>query len=397
MAYSKVVDADGHILEPRDLWQNYLEAKYQARGVRFRFNDRGEEFIEVDGKTFFGSGDGRQPSGRLGVLGGIGGYPDMDRAKQAARHPFNYMDGAPPGSMDPHERSEVLDKEGIDVALLYPTIGIIWEEAVADPGLAAALCRAYNNWLVDFCKPYPERLFPVAHIPVHDVGDAVVEMKRTAKLGVRGFFLRPDITDNRTLGHADLDPIWATAQEMGIPVAPHVVARRFNHPLRDWSASLASHMNAEETSGVSALVFNLSMLMLPVQACFTAVMTCGVFERFPRLKYVILETGAGWVAHWLERMNGKYKVGKSFSPLKEQPEYYFRRQCFVSVEPDERTTPFMVKLLGEDKFVWASDFPHSDAEYGAVEELKKNIEGLSDTAQRKILGENAAMIYNLPM
>ncbi|MCH8190769.1 MAG: amidohydrolase family protein, partial [Chloroflexi bacterium] len=236
MAYSKVVDADGHILEPRDLWQNYLEAKYQARGVRFRFNDRGEEFIEVDGKPFFGRAasssrdDGRQPGGRLGALGGIGGYPDMDRAKQTARRPFNYMDGAPPGAMDPHERIEVLDKEGIDVALLYPTIGIIWEEAVADPGLAAALCRAYNNWLVDFCKPYPERLFPVAHIPLHDVGDAVVEMKRTAKLGVRGFFLRPDITDNRTLGHADLDPIWATAQEMGIPVAPHVVCRRVNHP-----------------------------------------------------------------------------------------------------------------------------------------------------------------------
>ena len=79
MAYSKVVDADGHILEPRDLWQNYLEAKYQARGVRFRFNDRGEEFIEVDGKPFFGRAasssrdDGRQPGGRLGALGGIGG------------------------------------------------------------------------------------------------------------------------------------------------------------------------------------------------------------------------------------------------------------------------------------------------------------------------------------
>ena len=111
---------------------------------------------------------------------------------------------------------------------------------------------------------------------------------------------------------------------------------------------------------------------------------------------MILESGAGWIAHWLERLDGKYKCGKAFSPLKEPPSFYFKRQCYISVEPDEKTTPVMVELLGEDNFVWASDFPHFDAEYGVVAELKENLTGMSETAQRKLLGANAAKIYNLP-
>ena len=125
------------------------------------------------------------------------------------------------------------------------------------------------------------------------------------------------------------------------------------------------------------------------------ILTTGVFERFPRLKYVILESGAGWVAHWLERLDGKYKIGGMFSPLMEPPSVYFDRQCFVSVEPDEKTTPAMVELLGEDRFIWASDFPHVDAEYGVVAELKENIERMPESAQRKLLGENAIEVYGL--
>jgi predicted TIM-barrel fold metal-dependent hydrolase len=89
-----------------------------------------------------------------------------------------------------------------------------------------------------------------------------------------------------------------------------------------------------------------------VQAAFTVLVSTGVFQRFPHLKYVILESGGGWIAHWLDRMDGKYKVGKEFSPLKEKPSFYFQRQCYISVDPDEKTTPAMVELLGEDHFVW---------------------------------------------
>ena len=254
------------------------------------------------------------------------------------------------------------------------------------------MARAYNNWLFDFCAPYPDRLYAVAHIPLLDVDLAVEEMRRTARRGARGFFVRPDLFDERTLAHPDNDRIWAEAQDMDLPVAPHVVVRA-SHLLADWSKSLWPD---EATTLIKEnVMFTFAYLMMDVHVAFTAMLTTGVFERFPRLKYVILESGAGWVAHWLERLDGKYKIGGMFSPLKESPSFYFKRQCFVSVEPDEKTIPAMVELPGEDRFVWASDFPHVDAEYGVVAELKENMERLPEGAQRKLLGENAVEVYGL--
>ena len=125
-----VFDSDSHVVEPRDVWEQYLEPEYRERGIRFRVGEDDVEYIDVDGQTLMR----RAPTG---VLGGIGGYPNPNGDRTPLFDPHTrYLDGAPPGSMDPHERIQVLDQEGIDVALLYPTIGIIWEESVADPKLA---------------------------------------------------------------------------------------------------------------------------------------------------------------------------------------------------------------------------------------------------------------------
>ena len=390
MGYEKTFDVDGHVMEPPELWEQYLEAKYKSRGIFIRYKDNGTDYIEIDGRPAVW-GQPKPGLGRgLGSMGGIGGYPDMDRAKQQARQVFTYVESAPPGAMNPHERIKVLDQEGIDVALLYPTIGLIWEGHVTDPDLAAALCRAYNNWLIDFCKPYRQRLVPVAHISLLDVHKAVVEMNRTAKLGARAFYIRPDLVNGRTLGHRDYDPLWATAQDLGLPITPHVIGH--NLPLDDWCESLA-----DQETGFILPIFRFSLsIMLPITASFTAMMSAGTFHRFPGLRYGVLETGAGWIVHWLDRMNSKWKVDFTHSPCKEMPEFYFRRQCYVSIDPDERTVASVIGLVGDDSFVWASDFPHMDAEFGALRELKEHMTGLPEISRRKILGENAARIYQLP-
>ncbi len=389
MQNGRVVDADGHVLEPVDMWENYLESKYKDRAIKWKVNEQGLDYWQIEGRPSVNTDYGINAA-----LGGVAGYPDKDgdRTKLMTPGVYNYLDGAPPGSMDSKERVELLDEEGIDAALLYPTLGIFWEEDVVDPDFAIAMARAYNDWLIDFCKPYPDRLYAVAHIPILDVEDAVGEMRRMAKLGAKGFFVRPDLFKDRTLAHPDNDPIWAEAQDMDLPIAPHVVVRA-NHLLTDWSRSLWP--NEATTLIQENIIFTFAYLMLDVHVAFTAMMTTGVFERFPRLKYVILESGGGWIAHWLDRMESKYKVGKTFSPMKEEPGFYFDRQCYISVDPDEKTTAAMVELLGEDHFVWASDFPHIDAEYGPVEELKEQLGGLSERARRKILGDNAVKIYNL--
>ena len=142
MSPPPVVDADAHVLEPRDTWERYLEPGLRERAIRIADDADGVEVLLVDGRPH------RTLRGRLAGLGGIG----MDSEDLLTLGRRRYEDGCPEGGYDPAARLQVLDDEGIDVALLYPTIGICWEGLTDDPALSTAYCRAYNRWLVDFCS-----------------------------------------------------------------------------------------------------------------------------------------------------------------------------------------------------------------------------------------------------
>ena len=140
-----VVDADGHVLEPLDTWQKYIDPQYRDRAVRLEHDDNGWEVLMFDNKPL------NVIRGALGALGGVGS--DAEEA-EAFFTPGQrtYADGCPPGSYDPVPRLRVMDSEGIDISLLYPTVGIAWEGWVTDPKLATAYTRAYNRWIIDFCS-----------------------------------------------------------------------------------------------------------------------------------------------------------------------------------------------------------------------------------------------------
>src|SRR5262252_10131156 len=110
-------------------------------------------------------------------IGGIGGVGA--RQGVVAADALEYKDGKP-GGFDPHKRIPDMDADGIDAAFLYPSIGL-FVGGIQDPGLAGATCRAYNRWLADYCKPYPDRLFGVAMLPMQDVETAIKEMTYARK------------------------------------------------------------------------------------------------------------------------------------------------------------------------------------------------------------------------
>ena len=171
------IDADGHILEPPDLWEKYLEPQYRARALRLRTNAEGLEYFECNGKT-----SKLLPPGFAGSLGGMGA---SDFLPSPAR---TYVRGAPFGSMDPKERIARLDSEGLAKAVLYPTLGILWEPEVRDPEIAAAHTRAYNRWIMDFCADSGGRLVPIAHISLSDPTMAATETERALRAGAKGIF-----------------------------------------------------------------------------------------------------------------------------------------------------------------------------------------------------------------
>jgi predicted TIM-barrel fold metal-dependent hydrolase len=211
------VDADGHVLEPRDVWQRYLEPKYRDDAIRIERDAEGVECLLVENKV--------HPAlrGTLGALGGI----EMDSTDLMTVGSRSYEDGCPPGGYDPAARLAVMDDEKIDVVLLYPTIGIAWEGLVETPELATAYCRAYNRWLVDFCSHDRRRLVPIAHICLKDPVGAVEEVKRARQDGCAGVYLSPDPVSRsgRQFDDPALAPFWETVQDLDMPIAFHVVAR----------------------------------------------------------------------------------------------------------------------------------------------------------------------------
>ena len=121
----------------------------------------------------------------------------------------------------------------------------------------------------------------------------------------------------------------------------------------------------------------------------------GVFERFPGFKLVVTESGSGWLPHWLERMDEYFEIFGFTTGMKMKPTDYFKRQCWIDMEPEEKEAHRPIELLGADKFLWAGDFPHSDSSADPVGELKENLSSLPEADQHKIMGENAIALYGL--
>ena len=163
-----VVDADGHILEPLDLWDKYIDPKFRDRAPRIVKGENGKERLVIEEHAV---GDGQRGIGRIGAVGARQGVVEADT--------MAYKDGKP-GGFDPHKRIPDMDADGIDAAFLYPSLGL-FSGAIHDPELAAATCRAYNRWLADYCKPYPDRLFGVAMLPLQSVDLAIDEMRFAKK------------------------------------------------------------------------------------------------------------------------------------------------------------------------------------------------------------------------
>jgi uncharacterized protein len=395
-AEALVIDADGHILEPPDLWEKYLEPKYRDRAIRIRVGDDGFEYLEVDRRR----AKMTRP-GQLGTLGGMGKQieearrrrEDLVNAGRAEELRYikpkaeeTYLKGAAFGTMDMKERLQLLDQEGLARALLYPTLGLLWEAETMDAELSAAYCTAYNRWIADFCRDSGGRLIPIAHLSLGDPAAAAVELERAVKDGCKGAFVAP--FNIARIPHGDLahDRIFAVAQDCNVPFAIHPTfeppAWGVHHRF-DYFAWAAWYYDLFAGQGV--------------QHAFATFFQLGTFDRFPRLKVIVLESGAGWIGYFLDRSDAIF-TGTTISQtvrLKEKPSFYFKERCFISADPDERTIAGLMTHVGEDKFFWASDYPHSNHPATYMEDLKGLIDGMDDSARCGILGENAARVYKL--
>ncbi len=381
LGYPGGVDADGHLLEPPDLWERYIDPAYRDRALRIRVDDDGLEYLEIDGR----------PSKllRRGMMSALGG---MDRVGGIAfeREPTGsaYVDSAPFGAMDAGERLERLDLEGLERCFLYPTLGLLWIVECEDEDLTQAYLRAYNRFIVDFCADSGGRLVPVAQLSLGDPEAAERELRRAAADGVRGVWVPPFIQNRQAHGHPDQDRVFAAAAELGLPFGIHP----------SFEPKWAAPGRFPELRGREHSFFENAIAGDAVRHAFTALFHYGVFERFPELRVVVLESGASWIGYFLDRLGALWASPQGAAlrnRLPEKPSFYFRRQCYISGDPDEQTLAGVIPLVGEDRFFWASDFPHPDHPPDYIPNLTKLVEALPESARAGLLGENVLRAYGM--
>jgi predicted TIM-barrel fold metal-dependent hydrolase len=370
-----VVDGDSHILEPPDLWTTYLEDKYKERAIKIVRSD-GREQLWMDNEVLLPGG--------LPVLGGV----DVDRQRLLdPESGLTYMDAAPPSSMYGDARLEMYDRQGISAGLALPTIGILWD--VDDVELGNAYARAYNRWLYDFQEPDRERIITACHLHLKDPDEALRELKRCLKLGFKSIFLPPERPDGKPLTHPDFAPIWRELEETGVPAVLHLVVRLRN--LR--GSSMGQWYEPGQTPRLFAFALGATLQVIPA-VC--AIVTDGLFDQFPRLKVLCVEAGAGWAAYIMDRLDAKYRHFGFETPLDlGRPSEYFRRNLWFCAEPEERTIDAMLDLVGDERILWGSDFPHVDSCMEAPAQIRASVAGLSEPRRRAVLGENAQRLFGL--
>jgi hypothetical protein len=361
-----VVDADGHVVEPTEAWEGLpLDIRPRISADR-----SGYEHVVV--------GDTEILAVPLGNLARPGSTFD-DPAS------FRALAEALPGGWDPVARLRDMDAEGIDQAVLYPTIGLYFS-VVDDPAAATALAAAYNNWLASYCATDPRRLFGAAMLPLQDPAAAARELRRAvSELGFVAGFVRPNPCHGRSLSDRAYDAVWAVAEELDVPIGIHegssviVPTLGSDRPFNPLVLHAVSHPFEEMLACAELIAF-------------------GVLERHPGLRCIFLEASGGWVPFWLERLDEQAESFGGFCPaMALRPSEYFARQCAVSFEIDERTLPALAPFVGDTRIVWGSDYPHHDATFpGAVDAIRATVAPCPTAVQAKVLGVNARRIYRLP-
>jgi predicted TIM-barrel fold metal-dependent hydrolase len=365
-----IIDADGHVLEPVDIWDKYIDPAYRDRAPRMIIDTDGKERLLVEGQVL-GSKKGFNVVGAIGAR--QGGVPE-DTMK--------YVDGRP-GGFDPHARIPDMDLDGIDAAFLYPSVGL-FAGAVQDPGLAGAMCRAYNRWLADYCRPYPDRLFGVAMLPMQSIDLAIEEMRYARReLGMRAGFLRPNPYNGRMLHHPDYAPFWTEVQELDFAIGLHEGA----------SGGMPQvGVDRFETRGAKHIISHTMEMMLAAMS----VIWGGVCDRFPRVRIAFLESGGGWIAPWLDRMDRHFDdQGFNDSGLSMRPTDLFRRNCWISFEPVEGCLGALAEYIGPHKILWATDYPHPDGFFPGAPKLIADRPELSEATKHAILAGGAKGFYGL--
>jgi predicted TIM-barrel fold metal-dependent hydrolase len=262
-----------------------------------------------------------------------------------------------------------------------------WLEGI-DPELQAGMVRAYNRWGQEMRETSGGKVITSGPIPLNDVTRAVDEIQYAYdELGIRCFWTRPNQFNRRNLGDRYYDPVYELLSDLDCAFATHEFmglngssegSDRFN-TFTEWHSTVHSH---------------------EAQNALLSMITHGVFERFPQLRCAYMEAGCGWLPSWLHRIDEHLELAgaNEFPELTMSATEYFKRNCWISSECEDRFVADVIRWMGDDHIVYETDFPHPDSKYPHATEhfLGLPSDLVSDESKRKILWDNAVDLYRFP-
>ena len=377
MSNYKIISSDNHIYEPPDVWTSRVEARFRDRAPRVvRREDEGDGWF-CDGHKIRGAFAGAQAGRRF------------EAPEQLSRK--DRFENVRPGGYLPEAHVKDMQADGVDAAVIYPTAGLLMF-GVPDSELLSAIFHGYNDWLAEFCKPFPRQLKGIAMLNIDDVQAGVNELERCSKLGLAGAMITCYPPEGRPYESPEYEPLWAAAQDLGMPLGLHIGTNRPG-PGQEFAAGIGEL--------TAAFVCNADHW---VRMSLAQIIYSGVFERYPKLQVGSVEMELSWAPHFLDRLDYNFKQ-RARDLFKKGywdrytgdmlPSDYFHRNVFLGFQEDALGIKER-QIIGVDNLQWGSDYPHPESTFPRTRQILDEIlADCSETEKAKIAGGNAARIYHL--
>ena len=357
-----IISADSHITEPPGCYVDHIDPAWRDQAPYLSHDDRAGDLFVIPGMSkpvpmglVAAAG---KPAEEITVLGVT--FDELHR-----------------GGWDPDARLGDQDRDGVSGEVIYPTVGMV---LCNHPDLAYkhACMQAYNRWMQGYCSAHPDRLFGIGQTAMRTPDEGIEDLRRIKEQGFRGVMM-PGLPGLEDYDSPIYDEFYEAAVELGLPLSFHILTGPSERP------------RGAKING----------FMTIVRACQDVMGTFvfgAVFERHPDLRLVCVEADAGWVPHYLYRLDHAYKRHRNWMPhgeLSRMPSEYFSQNIYVTFQ-DDWVAFKMTDLMNVERLMWANDFPHSDATWPWSQEmLATHTAHLTDHEKRRILHDNVAELYGL--
>ena len=371
MTSYRIISSDDHVVEPPDLWTAGIESRYRERAPHVVRQD-GIDWWVCDDTSVTSMGPGAQAGRRF------------EEPENLTR--TDVFENVRPGGYIPGAHIKDMDVDGVDVSVLYPTVGLFLYR-VPDGELASALFRVYNDWLAQFCISFPDRLKGIAMINADDVSVGIRELERCAHIGLVGAMISVYPPEERSYNSPEYEGLWEAAEGLGIPLSLHISTNR---------PSPGKELPQFVTQP-PAFMCNVDYW---VRMSLAHIILSGVLERHPRLQVGSVEQETSWVPFFLDRLDYTYTQrapNDLWYQYKEDmlPSDYFHRNVFVGFQEDAKGISDR-HIIGVDNLLWGSDYPHQESTFPRSREILEEIMAeCTEDEKAKIAGGNAARIYHL--